>query len=108
MLYKGIVVSLTPTIYFPQILTLSYFKIWTQKSNVEDKTRGSVPSEGGVLRAKKLGGDGLAVRHGGFSIKIRWKDVCVKLFNVAVQLIAVNKDLREKNSSVRSEGINRK
>lgn len=75
---------------------------------MEDKTRGSVPSEGGVLRAEKLGGDGLAVRHGGFSIKIRWKDVCVKLFNVAVQLIAVNKDLREKNSFVRSEGINRK
>lgn len=61
---------------------------------MEGKTRGSVPSEGGVLRAEKLGGDGLAVRHGGFSIKIRWKDVCVKLFNVAVQLIAVNKDLR--------------
>lgn len=61
---------------------------------------GAVLSESSVFRAKKLGGDGLAVCNRGFPIKICWQDVGVEFFEVVVQLVAVNKDLREVINSV--------
>lgn len=49
-----------------------------------------------VLRAKKLGGDGLAVSNRSLPVKICGQDVRVKFLHVVVQFVPVNKDLREK------------
>lgn len=60
----------------------------------------TVLSKSRVFRAKKLGGDGLAVGNGGFPIKICRQDVCVEFFDVVVQLVTVNEDLRKVMNSV--------
>lgn len=53
-----------------------------------------VLSEGSVFRAKNLGGDGLVVGNRGFPVKVCRQDVRIKFFDVAIQLVTVNKDLR--------------
>lgn len=55
----------------------------------------TVLSKSSVLRAKKLGGDGMAVSNRGFPVKIWRQDVCIEFFDVVIQHVPVNKDLRE-------------
>lgn len=50
--------------------------------------------EGSVLRPKQYVGDGLAISNSSFPIKVCRQDVCIKILEVAVELLAVNKDLR--------------
>lgn len=52
-------------------------------------------SERRIFRAKKVGGDGSAVRKGCFAVEIYRQAVRVKLFYVAIQLVAMNEHLRE-------------
>lgn len=65
------------------------------------KSYKSVPSEGSIFRAKKLGGDGLVVSNWGFPIKICRQDVRFEFFKVAVQLITMNEDLWKDVSAFR-------